>query len=512
MSWEEDQVPAELVAGKYRLTRMLGRGGMGSVWEGVHTSLGTRVAVKFIESEYADSDDARNRFENEARAAATLTSKHVVKVYDHGMMPDGRPYIVMEFLAGEPLDTRLERLGRLGPQETTRIMLHVARALAKAHQAGIVHRDLKPENVFLVWDDEDNADVARVVDFGIAKFTNADMGVSSSTRTGSVLGTPHFMSPEQARGLRSVDYRTDLWALGVITYRCLVGSLPFTGEAVGDLLVKICTAPIPVPSLVEPALPQAFDAWFAKALDREPAQRFSSAMEMVEALASCFGGRPELGPNINPYGVTAMPMQSAQVPGTAGSGAYAAPMATPQAGLVQAQSAGTGQTEASFHVTPPPGVPKKSHAGLIAAVVVAVLLVAAGGIAVAVRMQGQAAAPAAADQEPSADVPKPQAGPEVVPAEVEKLAPPKEAKPDEDSEKAEPEKAEAKDDESDEPNEKKEPKTAKAKNTKPSAASPAPRPVAAPRPAAPQPPPQQTAPRPRPTSPPKKPDELDVGY
>src|SRR5512145_1108210 len=113
---EHEQAPTDLVADKYQLTRLLGRGGMGSVWEGIHTSLGTRVAVKFIEAEYADSPDARSRFENEARAAATLKSKHVVQVYDHGVMPDGRPYIVMEFLAGEPLDLRLEKVGRLTPQ------------------------------------------------------------------------------------------------------------------------------------------------------------------------------------------------------------------------------------------------------------------------------------------------------------------------------------------------------------------------------------------------------------
>jgi serine/threonine-protein kinase len=284
-----EQVPDTLVAGKYRLTRLLGRGGMGSVWEGVHTSLGARVAVKFIEAEYIDSPEARSRFENEARAAAKLRSKHVVKVFDHGLMADARPYIVMEFLDGEPLDRRLERLGRLDPQQTARILGQVCRALVNAHSVGIVHRDLKPENVFLVWDEEDHADIVKVVDFGIAKFTDHAMGVSSSTRTGSVLGTPYYMSPEQARGLRTVDHRSDLWSLGVIAYRCLVGDLPFRGEAVGDLLVIICTAPLPVPSNSAPDLPAAFDAWFFKALAREPDQRFQNAAELAEALAEACG-------------------------------------------------------------------------------------------------------------------------------------------------------------------------------------------------------------------------------
>ncbi|HYP88954.1 MAG TPA: serine/threonine-protein kinase, partial [Polyangiaceae bacterium] len=262
---------------------------MGTVWEGTHTTLGTQVAVKFIDAEYAESPEARNRFESEARAAARLRSKHVVEVYDHGVTDDGRPFIVMEYLRGEALDARLEKLGRLSAKETARIVMQVCRALSKAHAAGIVHRDLKPENVFLVWDDEDGADVAKVVDFGIAKFTDNQLGNSSATRTGSVLGTPYYMSPEQARGLRSVDHRSDLWSVGVIAYRCIVGQLPFDGEAVGDLLVKLCTAPLPIPSQVALDVPPGFDAWFTKALSREPQERFATANELADALANVCG-------------------------------------------------------------------------------------------------------------------------------------------------------------------------------------------------------------------------------
>jgi len=267
---------------------------MGSVWEGLHVTLGNRVAVKFIETDYAESDEARTRFENEARAAAKLQSKYVVQVFDYGVMSDGRPFIVMEYLAGESLDARLERVGKLNIEETTRIITQVSRALSKAHAAGIVHRDLKPENVFLVNDEEEATDIAKVVDFGIAKFTDTSMGVSSSTRTGSVLGTPFYMSPEQARGLRTVDFRSDLWSLGVITFRCLTGRYPFEGEAIGDLLVKICTAQLPVPSSYVP-VPPAFDTWFEKAMQRDPTLRFASAAELADQLArSCGikGGRP----------------------------------------------------------------------------------------------------------------------------------------------------------------------------------------------------------------------------
>jgi len=280
----------EIVAGKYRLARLIGRGGMGTVWEGVHVTLGTRVAVKFIDVTVAESPEARQRFENEARAAAKLNSKYAVQVYDHGMMEDGRPFIVMEYLTGEPLDARLDREGRISPIETGRIISQVSRALARAHAAGIVHRDLKPENIFLVWDDEDQADVAKVVDFGIAKFTGNQLGVSSSTRTGSLLGTPYFMSPEQARGLRTVDFRTDLWSLGVIAYRCITGELPFDGVSIGDLLVKICTVEVPVPSKLFTGCPAGFDEWTARAMQREPEHRFASVQELAEQLTAVCGG------------------------------------------------------------------------------------------------------------------------------------------------------------------------------------------------------------------------------
>ena len=262
---------------------------MGAVWEGTHATLGTRVAVKFIDPEYADSPDARNRFENEARAAASLRSKHVVEMYDHGLSEDGSPFIVMEYLEGEPLDQRLDREGRLSPAETARILLQACRAVARAHSAGIVHRDLKPENLFLVWDDEEQTDFVKVLDFGIAKFTDRSVNASSATRTGSVLGTPFYMSPEQARGLRSVDHRTDVWSLGVIAYRCIVGSLPFDGEAIGDLLVRLCTEPIPVPSQMVPDVPAGFDAFILRALSRDLTQRFQTVQEFADSLARTCG-------------------------------------------------------------------------------------------------------------------------------------------------------------------------------------------------------------------------------
>ncbi len=277
-----------LVAGKYQLVRRIGQGGMGSVWEGRHASLGTRVAIKFIEADYAENAEARSRFDREARAAASIQSKHAIQIFDHGVTEDGKPYIVMEMLSGEPLDKRIQRLGRMSLQDTARVLQQVGRALAQAHEKGIVHRDLKPENIFLVEDEDD--EIAKVLDFGIAKIQGAEgAGLTSSTKTGAVLGTPYYMSPEQARGLRNVDHRTDVWSIGVIAFRAVTGVLPFEGESVGDLLVKICTSPIPVPSLQLPGLPPAFDTWFARALDREPSRRFATIAEATEALAYAAG-------------------------------------------------------------------------------------------------------------------------------------------------------------------------------------------------------------------------------
>jgi serine/threonine protein kinase len=383
--------PVALVAGKYRVTDLLGRGGMGSVWAGVHTSLGTRVAVKFIDVEHATSREARQRFENEARAAASLRSKHVVEVYDHGVTEDGRPFIVMEYLDGEPLDRRLDRVGRMHPKDAARIAGQVCRALSKAHAVGIVHRDLKPENVFLVWDDEDGADVAKVVDFGIAKFTDSVSVSSSATRTGSVLGTPYYMSPEQARGLRSVDFRSDLWSVGVIVFRCMTGHLPFEGEAVGDVLVKLCTAPIPVPSHLAPDLPPGFDAWTARALAREPEGRFQSAADLAQSLAAVCGLTGPVMANLSGDALSTV-----QMPSRLGPHVTPFSATTPSPALTPAPLHGT--TGAPITQTPTP-VAEKPRAGTIVVAALAALVVIGIGVGVLTKVvAGDTPPPASAAQ------------------------------------------------------------------------------------------------------------------
>jgi serine/threonine-protein kinase len=251
---------------------------MGAVWRAHHLTLNSPVAVKLIDPRIASTGLGVERFVREARAAAALRSPHVVQTLDYGVH-EGVPYIAMELMEGESLADRLHRLGSLSPAETARFLTHMGRAVGKAHDAGIVHRDLKPDNVFIVHNDDE--EVAKVLDFGIAKMTHPTGGASSQTETGVVIGTPFYMSPEQAGGSK-IDHRADLWAMGVIAYQCLLGHLPFPGQALGEVIIKICTGPIPVPSQIG-RVPSGFDSWFAKACARDPEQRFQSARQMSDA-------------------------------------------------------------------------------------------------------------------------------------------------------------------------------------------------------------------------------------
>jgi len=236
-----------IIAGKYRLLQKLGEGGMGSVWRAQHIPLDSPVAIKLIDPALASTTDALSRFLREARAAASLRSPHVVQILDHGV-DEGTPYIAMELLEGETLGQRLARVGKLPPSDTARMLVQVGRAVRRAHDAGIVHRDLKPDNVFIVHNDDD--EIAKVLDFGIAKLNRGIDGAPSTgaTRTGALLGTPDYMSPEQIEGDRSLDYRSDIWSLGVIAFECLVGRRPFDAESIGSLILAICSRPMPVPS------------------------------------------------------------------------------------------------------------------------------------------------------------------------------------------------------------------------------------------------------------------------
>src|SRR5262245_61558354 len=221
----------EVIAGRYHLEREIARGGMGSVWAAHDKKLRRRVAVKLLAADLTASREARERFEREATAVAQLASPHVVQVFDYGVEREC-PYIVMELLEGEDLRTRLHNLKRVTLEAAARVLVQAGKALSVAHAAGIVHRDLKPGNIFIVQQSEE--EMVKVLDFGVAKMQLEDL--LSGGVEATVMGTPQFMSPEQARGLRDVDHRTDLWSLGIIVYRALTGKLPFHAAEPTDVI------------------------------------------------------------------------------------------------------------------------------------------------------------------------------------------------------------------------------------------------------------------------------------
>ena len=273
----------ELIGGNYHLERLLGRGAMGSVWLAHHQRLDNEVAIKLMNAEAARSPSARSRFDREAKLVARIRSAHVSKMLDYGTTDNGTSYIVMEYLVGETLRERITRAKRLSPRETARVISHVCRALTAAHHAGLVHRDLKPDNIFIANEDDD--EIIKVLDFGIAKATDlmSQEGIDP-TKTGALLGTPHYMSPEQARGLKSLDHRADLWSAGVLAYECLTGTLPFAAAALGPLVAKILQGAITPPSELAPNhVPPELDGWVLKALCRDPEGRFQSATALNEA-------------------------------------------------------------------------------------------------------------------------------------------------------------------------------------------------------------------------------------
>jgi serine/threonine protein kinase len=298
----------DLVAGRYRLVRKVGSGGMGSVWYAQDLSLDAHCAIKLIDGEKANDEHIRLRFEREAKASAQLRSAHVVNVFDYGIW-NRTQYLAMEYLDGEDLAVRLMRLGCLDGATTYRIIAHVARALMSAHAIGIVHRDLKPENIFLVqnYDEE----IAKVLDFGIAQL-DAYTLEDRATREGAFLGTPCYVSPEQARG-RPIDHRSDLWSLGVIAFQCLTGRLPFEGTALGELMGQILYEPLPKPSRIDASLPKGIDEWWEHAAARNRENRFQSAKEMADQLGVLLGVESlVLVPTVPPRRRTSFPPAAEQ--------------------------------------------------------------------------------------------------------------------------------------------------------------------------------------------------------
>jgi serine/threonine-protein kinase len=273
----------ELVGAKYRIVRLLAQGGMGVVYEAQHTVVRRRFAVKFMRRDLAERRDILTRFQREAEAAGALESEHVAAAVDFGIAEDGAPYIVMEYLVGESLTALLGREGTLAVGRAADLVSQAGRGMEVAHAAGIIHRDLKPQNLF-VCRRQDGTDLLKVLDFGVAKLQTIDE-LNAATRTGAVVGTVAYMSPEQARGDKVVDQRSDVYALGAILYELCSGRKPHPGESHNAILHHIATQPaVPLESVVA-ELPVAFLAIVAGALAPDPAARPASAGALVEALA-----------------------------------------------------------------------------------------------------------------------------------------------------------------------------------------------------------------------------------
>jgi serine/threonine protein kinase len=277
-----------IIADHLRLVRQLGSGGMGSVWIAEQTRLGGLVAVKFLSTSLLEHEGARSRFDREAKLAHRIKSQHVVQVHDHGLTQDipSIPYIVMELLEGTDLAKLLEREGPIGLVRTVEIVEQICDALTKAHDAGIVHRDIKPENVFVL---NETRTFIKLLDFGVAQ--GHDGQLNRLTQTGLLLGTAHYMSPEQLFSGKHVDLRTDLWSLGVLTYQALTNDLPFQGETFGQLCLQVRDGSFePVSFKVN--VPPSIDEWFSRALATDREHRFQSAAEMATTLKQAALGQP----------------------------------------------------------------------------------------------------------------------------------------------------------------------------------------------------------------------------
>jgi serine/threonine protein kinase len=295
-------------------------GGMGAVYLGEHTLIGRKAAIKVLLPEFSRKQDICDRFFNEARAGTAIGHPGIVQIFDFGYHKDGSAYLVMELLLGEALNDRLDRLRRLGEDDVLRITRQCASALAAAHAAGIVHRDLKPANIFLSSDPEMEAgERVKILDFGIAKLTDSSAAGDLRTRTGSMMGTPAYMSPEQCRGAGLVDHRSDIYSLGCVMFRMLCGRPPFLADGVGEIIASHLREPSPSPRTFEPAISPALEAVVQRTLAKQPEARFASMEELASVLQSLR------------HGGAARPGTAYQRPGSSSAPPAAAPPAPPPA-------------------------------------------------------------------------------------------------------------------------------------------------------------------------------------
>jgi len=381
-----DPLIGSVIAEKYELIRLLGQGGMGAVYEGRNTSTLKRCAVKvLVSAELAQSGEAVKRFFREARASSVLESDHIVQIFDSGSDPKtGFPYMVMELLNGEDLEHTLRAKGALQPLVAAKLILQAAMGLAKAHDQHTVHRDIKPANMYLTRR-ETGEMVLKILDFGIAKVKMEKFSETSAglTRDGSMLGTPLYMSPEQAKGSPTIDVRSDVWSLGIVMYELLSGSLPYAdASSLGELMVAIITADLPLIQDKAPWVPPELAEITHKAISRDINRRYQSAGELRDALAAIIPDGPRITPDM---------LQGIDP----NHRAYVAPrLQMTDDGMLRA----TTRTGLAVTNMGPPK--KKSNAAVVAAAIMGGVILIGGAAAVAVSNKSRADASAASRPEP----------------------------------------------------------------------------------------------------------------
>jgi eukaryotic-like serine/threonine-protein kinase len=365
-----------LLLGRYRIVRKLGEGGMGAVYEGTHELIGKRLAIKCLHTQYTSNKEVVERFHREAHAATAVGNEHIIEVSDVGAFDDGSPFIVMEFLEGIELGKLIETEGSLPIARLIKIATQLCSALSAAHARGIVHRDMKPENIYLIKRDG-NPDFVKVLDFGISKMREQNEALGGGlTKTGMALGTPYYMPPEQAQGVKDLDHRADIYAVGVILYQGLTGRLPFDAESYPALMVKILTEQPAPPGLFRRDIPQELEQVVMTAMAKDRARRFQTMDELAAALTPFAGitGEPVMIDGVRPS-----------------AAAETTPFAwTQKADTLAAGAAISGDTTQ---------VPRKRSTGIVIGGAVAGAMIAAGAF-FALR-QPPAATPVVASPEPA---------------------------------------------------------------------------------------------------------------